>query len=64
MIFCISMLIPDEWKSKRWLLWDRRETWLVCKENYSDFQKAYKALCRIEHIEAIIKKFEGKRAQK
>ncbi|ELY4532952.1 hypothetical protein ACI00O_002309 [Cronobacter sakazakii] len=56
MIFIISMHIPDTWKTKGWLLWDRRETWRVNKRYYRDFQKAYEGLRLHERIDSLIKK--------
>lgn len=56
MIFIISMHIPDTWKTKKWLLWDRRETWNVNKRYYRDFQKAYEGLRLYERIDSLIKK--------
>lgn len=55
MIFIISMRIPDSWKTQAWLLWDRRETWRVCKSYYRDYQKAYRALRFHERVDSLIK---------
>lgn len=56
MIFIISTYIPDSWKTSAWLLWDRRETWNVCKSYYRDFQLAYENLRFHEDIIALIKR--------
>lgn len=55
MIFIFSMYIPDTWKCQSWLLWDRRETWRVCKAYHRDFQLAYEVLRLHEHIDALLK---------
>lgn len=55
MIFIFSMYIPDTWKCQSWLLWDRRETWRVCKAYHGDFQLAYEGLRLHEHIDALLK---------
>lgn len=55
MIFIFSMYIPDTCKCQSWLLWDRRETWRVCKAYYRDFQLAYEGLRFHEHIDALLK---------
>lgn len=62
MIFIISTYIPDSWKTKSWLLWDRRETWSVCKAYYKDFQEAYENLKFHEHIVALIKRSKAEAA--
>lgn len=55
MIFIISNYIPDSWKTESWLLWDRRQTWVVCKAYYKDYQLAYEWLRFHERINALLK---------
>lgn len=58
MLFILSTLVPDEMKTKSWLLWDRRETWLVCRAYYRDFQEAYLRLKFHEEIIALSKQIQ------
>lgn len=62
MIYIISTYIPDSWKTSAWLLWDRRETWCVCKAYYRDFQRAYESLRLHEDIIALVKKCKAEAA--
>lgn len=62
MIYIISTYIPDAWKTSAWLLWDRRETWSVCKAYYRDFQRAYESLRLHEDIIALVKKCKAEAA--
>lgn len=62
MIYIISTYIPDAWKTSAWLLWDRRETWRVCKAYYRDFHRAYEILRLHEDIIALVKKCKAEAA--
>jgi len=62
MIFIMSTYIPDSWKTSAWLLWDRRETWRVCKAYYRDFQRAYESLRLHEDVIALVKKCKAEAA--
>lgn len=40
----LSIFLTDRIKSERWLLWDRRMSWVACHDVYHDFSTAYYCL--------------------